>query len=443
MNLLTQQLPMIEARDAAATADRRIIHVPRRFVAEEWGGTETVVLECCRQQKLHGWQPEIFTSMALAKQRNEAIRDINVRRFRYCYPFFGLSRSQKGALDKKGGNLLSLSLFFAMLTARNVRLFHAHSLKRLGGMVRTAARLKKKPIVVTLHGNIFDVPAAERSSLTKPIEGKFEWGRPFGALFGSRRVLDDADMIICVGESEYDAAQRTLAHDRISYLPNGVDCAKFASGNGAAFRAKHGIPNDAFVVMNLSRIDEQKNQMLLVEAFAKLSAEHSTAHLVLIGPETQPDYAAQIRSLVNQRGLASRVHLLPGIKNDDRALVDAYHACDVFVLPSRHEPFGIVVLEAWSAGKPVVASFVGGLQSLICDGENGLFIHPDRPNAADDLVMKLLMLSQSRSTRTQLAEAGRCEAAANYDWPQINNRLEAIYQRAEIHAQQRHGRRVS
>ena len=93
----------------------RIIHVPRRFVAEEWGGTETVILEIARQQQLAGAQAEVFTSMALAKRREEAIGGVPVRRFPYCYPFFGLSPEDKAAMDKKGGNLLSLSLFAALL----------------------------------------------------------------------------------------------------------------------------------------------------------------------------------------------------------------------------------------------------------------------------------------------------------------------------------------
>ena len=94
-------------------------------------------------------------------------------------------------MDKKGGNLLSLSLFTHLLRVPDVRLFHAHALKRLGGEVRTVARLRRKPLVVSLHGGVFDVPAAELDSMLRPIANKTEWGKPFGALFGSRRVLDD------------------------------------------------------------------------------------------------------------------------------------------------------------------------------------------------------------------------------------------------------------
>lgn len=416
-----------------------VIHVPRRFVAEEWGGTETVILEISRQQQRAGLQPVIMTSMALAKLRKETIGGVPVKRYPYCYPFFGLSADDKAALDKKGGNLLSLSFFFALLREPNVRLFHAHALKRLGGEVRTAARLRKKPFVVSLHGGVFDVPTAELGTMLKPIENKTEWGKPFGALFGSRRVLEDADYVICVGQSEMEKARRELTHDRIAYLPNGVDCAKFAHGDGAAFRAQHRIPADAFLALNISRIDAQKNQLLLLEVFARFRATQPKAFLVLIGPETQPTYAAKLREFIAKNQLGGCVHLLPGLRNDNPELIQAFHACDVFVLPSMHEPFGIVVLEAWSSGRPVIASHVGGLQALLRDDDTGLFFDPNSATAAADLAARLQRLATEPATRQRLAAAGQAEARTRYDWTQIGQQLEQLYAKAEAHAAMRNG----
>ena len=413
------------------SAAKKIIHVPRRFVAEEWGGTETVILEISRQQQRAGWSPEIFTSMALAKQRDETIGGVPVKRFPYCYPFLGLSAADKAALDKKGGNLLSLSLFNALRREKNVRLFHAHALKRVGGEVRTAARWQKKPFVVSLHGGVFDVPTAELGTMLKPIENKTEWGKPFGALFGSRRVLDDADFVICVGQSEMEKAKKQLSHERIAYLPNGVDCAKFATGDGAAFRAKHGIPSGAFLALNISRIDAQKNQLLALEAFAKLRAQQPNSFLILIGPETQPDYAKRLRDFIAANNLGDHVKILPGMRNDNPELIQAFHACDVFVLPSMHEPFGIVVLEAWSSGKPVIASRVGGLQALVSDGDTGFFINPNASDAAVDLAAKLNRFATEPELKNKIGANGLREAKSKYDWTQIGQQLETLYQRAE------------
>ncbi|MBL9173776.1 MAG: glycosyltransferase family 4 protein [Verrucomicrobiales bacterium] len=420
-----------------------IVHVPRRFVAEDWGGTETVILEISRQQQAAGAAPVILTSMALATRREERIGGVPVRRFPYCYPYFGLSDADRAALDRKGGNLLSLSFFAALLRLPDVRLFHAHALKRLGGEVRTAARLRRKPFVVSLHGGVFDVPAAELGGMMKPIEGRWEWGKPFGALFGSRRVLEDADAVICVGQSELDKARGELGHDRVVYLPNGVDTARFATGNGRRFRERHGIPPESFLILSLSRIDPQKNQRLLLEAFARFRSMEPAARLLLIGPETHPAYAAALRDRIAELGLGGSAQLLPGLRNEDPALVEAFHAADVFVLPSMHEPFGIVVLEAWSAGTPVIASRVGGLKALVRDGETGLFVDGTGDQAPEALAMLLQRVRSDEGLRRHLAESGRAEARAHYDWSRIARRLEEIYQGAEAHAARTRGARIS
>jgi glycosyltransferase involved in cell wall biosynthesis len=274
---------------------KRIIHIPRRYTADEWGGTETVIQEISRQQQKEGWQPEIHTSKALDSTPEETIAGIPVHRYDYCYPFFGLSDADRLAMDKKGGNLLSYSLHRAFMRMDDVRVFHAHALNRIGGHVRYAARKKNKPYVVTLHGGVFDVPPAEQAALLKPAEKKIEWGKIFGMLLGSRKLLLDADHVLCVGYSEFEKAKEKLPHDRVSYLPNGVDPEKFANGDGAAFREKFGIPQDRFLVGNISRIDFQKNQLQLVQAFARFHRNHPQGHLLLCGPETQADYSAKIQ----------------------------------------------------------------------------------------------------------------------------------------------------
>jgi glycosyltransferase involved in cell wall biosynthesis len=414
-----------------------IIHVPRRFVAQEWGGTETVVLEISKQQQAASMCPRIITSMALAEKRYDEISSIPVERYPHCYPFFGLSNADQTAMDKKGGNLLSLSLLRALIAQKNIRLYHAHALKRLGGSVRTAARWNKKPYVVSLHGGVFDVPAAELSDLTKPIQGKFEWGKPFGALLGARKVLDDADHVICVGESEAQKAKASLFHDRVSYLPNGVDCQRFNSGDGLRFRKEFGIPEDAFLIVNISRIDSQKNQLGLLEAFSRFHANTPKARLVMIGPETQPAYGEKLRNFISANQLNDAATIIPGLSNESGLLNDAYHAADTFVLSSRHEPFGIVILEAWCAGCPVIASRVGGLQSLIREGETGLFFDPDSPDAASQLAGLMKHLKENPKLGEALGAAGRNEAHAHYDWSRITARLDGIYQLAEENAAQR------
>ncbi len=407
---------------------RRIIHVPRRFVAHEWGGTETVIAEMLREQARTGGQPEIHTSLALSDTRRETWNGLEIFRYPYCYPFFGLNAAQQRAMDKKGGNLLSWSFFRGLWRRPDVRLFHAHALKRLGGEVFTVARLRRKPFVVTLHGGVFDVPAVEMAQLTEAQAGKFEWGRAFGALLRSRRILHEADAVICVGASEAEKAREQLGHDRVHHLGNGVNPDRFAGGDRMAWRQQHGLPAGAVVFACISRLDPQKDQLTLVDAFDQVAALRPDVHLVLAGPATAAVYVEQLETRLAASPFAERIHKLDAIDPSGRDLADALAGIDVFVLPSRHEPFGIVVLEAWSAGRPVIVSRVGGLQALVAEGRTGAFF---AAGEAEELAARMRELATDESKRTAWGRAGEAEARSRHTWAQVTARTEEIYQAAE------------
>lgn len=402
----------------------KIVQVPRRFVTHEWGGTETTILETSRALAQAGHQVSIFTSLALADRRAEMVKGVQVRRFSYNYPFLGLTEDDRRDMDKKGGNLLSLSMLLGLLREPGVDLLHAHTGKRVGGVVRTAARLRGLPYVVTLHGGYFEVPKGEMDQMLAPIRNRFEWGRAFGILLGSRRVLEDAAAVLCVGGDEYAAARAKLPGQRVELIPNGVDCDAFATGDGAAFRATHGIAPDRRVILCVSRIDYQKNQIGLVEALARVSEQIHEAHLVLIGPVTVEGYRERLITRIAELGLTERVTLIPGLRPDDPMLPAAYHAADVFCLPSLHEPFGIVILEAWAAGRAVVASRVGGIPSFTRDGAD--ILHAE-PGDTAGLATRLVQVLSDPALAERIAAAGQTKARRDFAWSAIAGRLLDIY----------------
>jgi len=402
----------------------KVIQVPRRFVTHEWGGTETTILQTSRALQRASHEAAIFTSLALSDRRNEVVQGVQVRRFPYSYPFFGLTADDRRDMDKKGGNLLSLSLLLGLVREPGVDVLHAHTGKRVGGIVRTAARLRGIPYVVTLHGGYFEVPQGEMDQMLAPIQNRPEWGRVFGALLGSRRVLEDAAAVLCVGGDEYAAAKARLPGQRVELLPNGVDCDAFAQGDAAAFRTAHGIAPDRRIVLCVSRIDYQKNQIGLVEAVARVAERVPQVHLVLLGPVTVAGYQKRLVARVKDLGLTERVTLVPGLRPDDPLLPAAYHAAEVFCLPSLHEPFGIVILEAWAAGRPVVAARVGGIPSFTRDGED--IIHA-QPGDAEDLAARLIQVLQDPSLAARIAAAGQTKARRDFAWSAITERLLDIY----------------
>ena len=402
-----------------------IIQVPRRFVSSEWGGTETVILETSKRLIARGHHSEILCPTALSEVAAEEIQTVPVRRVSYFYPYFGLSASSRHMLDKKGGNLFSFELMKRLQTSPGLDIIHLHTGKRLGGIVRYAARQRRVPYVVTLHGGVYDVPSEEAATWTEPTRGTLEWGKLLGAWVGARRVLEDAAAILCVGARELDEVRARFPEKRAEAMPNGVDTVRFAVGDGRRFIAAQAIPADRKIILTVGRIDPQKNQLLAISALRRIIDEGVNAHLVLIGAVTNREYLNKLDEEAKRLELTGRLTFIPGIASDSQDLVDAYHAADVFLLPSRHEPFGIVILEAWAAGRPVVASRVGGVPSVVTDGVNGILFESGDACAAADHILSVL---QSPELSGRIANAGMEKARLDYDWDAVTSRLIGFYQ---------------
>ncbi|KPJ97178.1 MAG: hypothetical protein AMS20_17515, partial [Gemmatimonas sp. SG8_28] len=308
----------------------KIAQVPRRFVRSAWGGTETVVLETTKRMRARGHDAFVLCPDALADEAQETMAGVPVQRVPYFYPYAGLSAHARDEFDRAGGNMFSFTLLRELQRAPQLDLIHLHTGKRVGGIGRYVARRRRIPYVVSLHGGVFDVAHAPAARWTRPSRRAVEWGKVLGWWVGSRRVLFDADAVLCVGKRERDLAEQALPNQRVEYLPNGVDIERFAAGDGAAFRRRHAIPASARLVLTVGRVDPQKNQLAAIDALQGLRAGGLDAHLALIGPVTDEAYAHQVRRSVADHGLTAHVTLLPGVTPDSHELVDAYHAADVF-----------------------------------------------------------------------------------------------------------------
>lgn len=401
------------------------MQIPRRFVRSAWGGTETAILATTKCLQAAGHHVEILCPRALADCDRETIDGVHVTRSDYFYPYLGLSAEARKQLDRKGGNLYSFSLARELKHRPDADVLHLHTGKRLGGIVRQAARRLGVPYVISLHGGALDVPPAEAATWTEPTKGTLEWGKVLGWWVGSRKVLQDAAAILCVGKGEHQKMQQQFPGHRVVYLPNGVEADRFATGDGAAFRAVHDISPDAAVILCVGRIDPQKNQLLAVRAMGELVAGGSDACLVLVGATTNQAYHAQLTAEIDRLGLAERVRLTGQLDCDSGELADAYHAADVFLLPSAHEPFGIVILEAWAAGLPVAASRVGGVPFFVVNGEDGLLFESDDVTGCVSAVRSLL---KSPARAREIALAGQVKAREEYSWQRITDRLMEVYE---------------
>jgi glycosyltransferase involved in cell wall biosynthesis len=401
-----------------------VAHVMRRFTLEKWGGTETVVFQLSREFESRGIRSPIHCTSMLSRPGAERVGPVRVNRHRYVLPWIGLSDQNRHDLVLKGGSPLAPGVLWSLLREPGLQVIHAHVQKRLGGMARTAAKMRGIPYVVSIHGGHFSTPDEQTEKMTEPFRGKPEWGKAFGWLLGSRKVLEDASAILCVGKVEAELMKEKLPSKRVEYVPNGVRAGDFRGAPPSLFRERYGLPAGDPLVLCVSRIDFQKNQLLLVRAFARFAAAHPRHRLVLVGPVTVEDYRRRIEEEALRLGVAGRLLLVPGLKPGDPALASAYAASEIFVLPSAHEPFGIVVLEAWAAGVPVAASRVGGIPGFVEDGADALLF---TPGSEDELVDRLARLAGDAALREGLARRGAARVEREFDWANIASRVLEIY----------------
>lgn len=408
----------------------KTLQIPRRFVAHHWGGTETAVLETSRQLLANGHATQILTTNALASSAQDNIDGVPIDRAPYFYPYFGLTSSARRRLDHQGGNLFSFSLFRRLWQHKDLDLFHLHTGKRLGGIVRTVARQRNLPYVVSLHGGFLHVPEAESKRYTAPTQGALEWGKALGWIVGSRRVLHDAAAIICVSTEEQRKLQQLHPTKRIHYLPNGVDTKRFSSHPPSAdhFRAHFKIPNDRFLLTVIGRIDPQKNQLLAIQLLHQLRRLRLPVHLGLVGATTDEAYHQFLLDTVDRLQLQAHVTFTGNLDTAPPSISSAYQAADLLLVPSLHEPFGIVALEAWASQTPILASKLGGLAELITDHHTGLLFEPQD---LDTLVTIASRLIQSPEELNFLRRQG-WQAVQHYRWSAITDRLLHIYY--EVHA---------
>jgi len=394
----------------------RIAHVLRRLSFDDWGGTEQVVWNIAKAQQAVGHEVRLFATTALCGTERETVEGLEILRFKPVYPWWPMPRKIVAELDLKGGNPFVPGLGRA-LREWKPDVVHCHAMARIAELcLRTSCRIGAKS-AVSLHGGGANVPTVEAKSLIAPTRGRFPWGKMIDyAMRWTRHVPEDFGGIVCVGEDEY--LKYKEKHPHVMYLPNGVDVRLFEN-------TKRRAGSSGLSLLCVARIDRQKNQMMIVEALAR----HPDMTARFVGPVTQPDYREQLERRAAELGVSGRLTFAGALKPGSRELADEYANADIFALPSRHEPFGIVVLEAWAAGLPVVASDVGGLGRLCAAHPDAAIVFKEGDPAEFDRAVAETASRLASVGVEKISETGR-NAAMKYDWRELSARLVEFY--AEI-----------
>jgi glycosyltransferase involved in cell wall biosynthesis len=405
----------------------RVAHVLRKYNPAEWGGTETAL-----QRLFQGLQPQGVTPVIFCPRHNGsngsdpfAADGHAIKRFRACLPVLGISKDQKLQMIAVGGNLMSFDLIYSLWRERDLNVIHSHALGRIGGIGLTVARKRGLPFVVTIHGGVLDLPAALKASFHKARSLGWDWGKIFGALLHSRQLLDQADAVLACNPREAELLQAKYPGRRIQVQPHGVDTAQFEIDCRQNARAAFPAIKGRQLLLNVARIDTVKNQHWLIERMPAILMKHPSALLVLAGACTDAEYGQKLKSRIAQLGLEQHVLLTGGLTPDAARLIGLFQEAAVVLLPSLSETFGLVLLEAWAASKPVISSRTSGASALIKHGQNGWLFDLSDPQPFHTALDKV-------QTNPQLAESmaaeGRHLARSQYDIRVLANRVKDLYE---------------
>lgn len=184
------------------------------------------------------------------------------------------------------------------------------------------------------------------------------------------------------------------------------------------WREKEGFKKEDLLFVNIARLVQQKNQRLLIEAFAKGPMKYSDSKLIIVGDGEEKN---KLKEMVKSYGLEERVYLL-GIRKD---IPDILNASDIFVLSSDWEGNPLSVMEAMAAGKAVIATSVGGVPELIQDKVTGILVPPKDVNA---LAKAMLMLIKDKTLERELGKRAKEFAEREFDISIMVRKYEDLYE---------------
>jgi glycosyltransferase involved in cell wall biosynthesis len=228
------------------------------------------------------------------------------------------------------------------------------------------------------------------------------------------RTLRRVDRVLVASQQDVPwLTRRGISVDKIRVIPTPLSDDAYLPGDPATGRRLAGA--DRFLLY-VGRLHREKGVAELLEAFARLPAG---ARLVFAGPDQ--GMLAPLRQRAADLHMSERVRFLGLVAEDEKR--DLLAASAGLVLTSLYEAQGLTILEAWAQGRPVVATRVGALASLVVDGENGLLVsYGDIQELADALAR---LWNDEDATR-RMGERGSLAAEA-YRLSRLAPQLQAVY----------------
>jgi glycosyltransferase involved in cell wall biosynthesis len=231
----------------------------------------------------------------------------------------------------------------------------------------------------------------------------------------------NANVVIAVSHFLADELRRIyqVPNEKIHIVPNGVSYHAFDGFiNPAEVKGRYGIASLAPTIFAPGRMTVQKGMDMLVEAVPMVLASYPETKFIISGEG--PEKEAVVRRAY-EIGAAGAIIFLDNLPRWQ--YIDVMRSADIVAIPSRNEPFGIVVLEAWAAGKPVVATLAGGPREFIWHDVNGFLVDTNPGGLAHGIGSLLADHDHCRALGTN----GRRAVEEKFNWDNVAAYTEGVY----------------
>lgn len=288
-------------------------------------------------------------------------------------------------------------------------------------------RASRPDIVHThlIHGDLYGTLAARLAGVpvvvsTKHNDNAFR-RRGFYARL-DRNLARCQDRIITISHhlKQFCVEVEGLPADKIVPIHYGLDADAFlgCAGGAAGVRAEWGVPAGAPLVGVVGRLTEQKGHAFLLDAFAEVAQALPSACLLVVG---DGELRFELERQAARLGLGGNVTFTGRREDVSRIMI----ALDVLVMPSLWEGFGLVLLEAMAASRPIVASRVSAIPEIVTDGETGLLAPPGDSARLTDALLTLL---RDPARAQEMGRRGRQRLAQQFTVARMVEQTQAVYE---------------
>lgn len=378
----------------------RITLVTHSMYPESIGGREKYVYYLADALGKLGHEVKVFTCIRAFYSKVKKYQNFTV----YYLPSFDIPL-------KQARYRIPIALS-AKLLLDDSDVVHAHDLHHFTTLVcAIVTKIRNKPLIVTEHGypplyglmgfliKIYD------KSLVRLIENS------------TSNIIGVSDFISKELQNRYGIRQ-----SKISTLYNAIDSKNFTS-HSYLFKKKYSLRKKK-IILSVGRLTREKGFQNLILSFKKISRKFPDTVLVIIGPKTK--YKIVLDNLVKKLGLSGKIIFTGPL--DDSMVKSAINCCEMVVIPSLYEPFGLIALEALSCKKLIIASNTGGLSEIFVHRVNGLLV---KPGDSVDLERKIeLLLSDKKMRNTLIQNSG--DTLKKFNWNSFIHKMENIYEKTSL-----------